>query len=155
MKLEIGNWKFGTGTTKQYLSLITDYRLLITCILLFASLSPASAQWLPGHDFVGKWVRSDGTYQLIVKSVKNDGTAEVLYLNPGSINVESATLKQEEKLLILTIVLRDEGYPGSTYELFYHPDKDLLVGYYRMPAQDQRFEVTFSPVKEEEEKSAK
>jgi len=103
---------------------------------------------------VGKWKRTDGNYELVVESVSHNGTAKARYLNPKSINVESATLKHEGDLVILIIVLRDEGYPGSTYELIHHPKENVLVGYYMIPSQEQRFEVSFTPIKKKEAKVA-
>ena len=130
--------------------LLNSLKILITAIFLLSSLSSASAQLLAGHEFVGKWKRSDGNYELIVESVSHDGTAKVRYLNPKPINVESAKLISKRDVITLTIVLRDTGYPGSTYELIHSPEKNMLVGYYTMPSQDQRFEVSFVPVKKKE-----
>ena len=54
------NWKLGTGKLVNYL------RLLIVSCLLLAFTSHVSAQLLLGHEFVGKWRRTDGGYQLVV-----------------------------------------------------------------------------------------
>ena len=103
---------------------------------------------------MGKWKRIDGNYELIVESVSHNGTAKVRYLNPRSINVESAKLISKRDVIVLTIVLRDQGYSGSTYELIYSREKNMLLGYYMMPTQDQRFEVSFAPVKKKETKAS-
>lgn len=97
-------------------------------------LQPSAAQ------YVGEWTRSDGTYQLQV--VEEDGSLVAKYLNPKSINVESTTLEKSENGLLMRIVLRDEGYPGSIYELEYIPQYRVLAGYYTIPGQ-QPSEVYF------------
>lgn len=97
-------------------------------------LQPSAAQ------YVGEWTRSDGTYKLQV--VEEDGSLVAKYLNPKSINVESTTLEKSENGLMMRIVLRDEGYPGSIYELEYIPQYRVLVGNYAIPGQ-QPSEVYF------------
>ena len=91
--------------------------------------------------FAGKWTRSDGTYKLEV--VEKEGSLEVKYLNPKPINVESSTLTKTEGGLVMRIVLRDEGYPGSIYELEYIPQYRVLVGYYTIRGQESS-EVYFT-----------
>lgn len=89
--------------------------------------------------FEGDWTRSDGTYRLVISV--NDGEIEAQYLNPESINVESVSLVESEvgseaKNLTLEVVLRDEGYPGSTYRLQYIPQYRVLAGSYTIPGQE-------------------
>jgi hypothetical protein len=43
----------------------------------------------------------------------------------------------------LFIKLQDKGYPGSTYNLYYYPKKDVLAGFYYQAAIGQTFEVIF------------
>ena len=42
------------------------------------------------------------------------------------------------------IELQDVGYPGSTYNLMYRPQQDILAGFYFQAAVKQTFEVVFS-----------
>jgi hypothetical protein len=39
--------------------------------------------------------------------------------------------------------LQDEGYPGCTYTLFYHPEEDVLAGSYYQAAVDRTYDVIF------------
>lgn len=84
--------------------------------------------------FAGEWTRSDGTYKLQV--AEEEGALVAKYLNPKSINVESTTLNETEGGLTMRVVLQDEGYPGSIYELEYIPQYRILLGYYTIPGQE-------------------
>lgn len=98
-------------------------------------------------DFVGEWLRQDGTYKLTV-AIDKEGKVTAKYFNPQPIKVESATFTGEGQKTTLTVVLRDEGYPGSTYELRYNSSYLILVGKYLMPQQRQQHDVYFTEVKE-------
>lgn len=97
-------------------------------------------------DFIGEWLRQDGTYKLSLSKGK-DGQIVAKYFNPKVIKVESAKFGEDEGRLVLTIVLRDEGYPGSTYQLFYDSSYRILVGGYLMPNSGQQHQVYFTAVK--------
>ena len=84
--------------------------------------------------FTGEWTRSDGTYKLQV--VEEEGALKAKYLNPKPINVESTTVNKAESGLVMRIVLRDEGYPGSIYDLEYIPQYRVLVGFSTIPGQE-------------------
>jgi hypothetical protein len=92
---------------------------------------------------VGRWLRPDGGYILEIRSFETDGKLEAYYFNPRSINVHQARVFRDNASLKLLVELRDAGYPGSTYALFYKPDKDILVGYYYQAGRQQYFEVLF------------
>jgi hypothetical protein len=98
-------------------------------------------------DFFGSWIRQDGTYRLkVIRDAAGKVTAT--YLNPDPIKVESATFTEKGGFVILEVVLRDEGYPGSTYELTYDASYRILVGEYLMPQSGQRHQVYFSRSKD-------
>jgi len=84
-------------------------------------------------DFNGVWLRADGTYRLEIKDAEIEDATVVKYFNPGVINVESAVMRGEEGEPSLTVVLRDEGYPGSTYQLSYFSQRGVLIGTYTRP----------------------
>ncbi len=126
--------------------------LLFVCAALSASLAHAAPKSYP-EDFAGTWQRADSAqYRLVIGKVAEIGPVKVSYLNPKPINVESATYSMQKDMLLLTIVLRDEGYPGSTYMLAYLPSEDALVGYYQMPQSGQTYNISFQRVKEEKAK---
>jgi len=85
--------------------------------------------------FAGNWTRSDGTYRLVL-AVDAAGEVTAKYFNPQPIQVESTALVAYEDVLVVKVVLRDQGYPGSTYELQYLPQFRLLVGRYTIPGQE-------------------
>ncbi len=98
-------------------------------------------------DFFGEWVRSDGTYRLTIEKTKTGKGVVAKYFNPKPINVESAEFHERDYNIILTIVLRDEGYPGSTYRLAFDSSYRILAGAYLMPQSGQQHEVYFEPAK--------
>jgi hypothetical protein len=84
-------------------------------------------------DFNGVWLRADGTYRLEIKDAEIEDATVVKYFNPGVINVESAVMSGEDGAPSLTVILRDEGYPGSTYQLSYFSQRGVLIGTYTRP----------------------
>lgn len=93
--------------------------------------------------FVGEWSRTDGSYVIRVRDVKPDGLLDAEYLNPKSINIAEANVSEWKGLKKLFIKLQDEGYPGSTYTLYYSPEKDALAGFYYQATRKETFEVVF------------
>jgi hypothetical protein len=97
-------------------------------------------------DFMGEWLRQDGTYKLKIE-IKKDGGVKVGYFNPKVINVESSEFIEQNGMIRLHITLRDEGYPGSKYELVFDASYRILAGNYAMPGTGQQHQVYFSKVK--------
>lgn len=90
-------------------------------------------------DFDGEWRRMDRRYRLEISAGESGEEPVVEYFNPKPIHVESAEFREEEGRIVLRVVLRDEGYPGSTYRLFFLPERQILLGSYegggRPPAE--------------------
>ncbi|MEM9398612.1 MAG: hypothetical protein AAF984_00240 [Verrucomicrobiota bacterium] len=122
----------------------------LTCSILTLCISCSRTETpLTPEVLIGKWSRPDGGYILEIKSLSEDGDAEAAYFNPKPIHVESAyTAKSKLGAPIIKVVLRDAGYPGSTYVLKYFKEHDQLVGTYSQPANSQSFNVYF--VRQEE-----
>jgi hypothetical protein len=68
---------------------------------------------------------------------------EATYHNPRPINVETAELRNKKGELSVYIELRDQGYPGSYYELIYNEEDDALTGKYFQATQQAFYEVGF------------
>jgi len=92
---------------------------------------------------IGEWVRPDGGYIVRVRNVNPDGSVDAEYFNPGKINIAEANVSLWKGLLRLFLKLQDKGYPGSTYTLYYYPEKDALTGFYYQAAIGQTYEVVF------------
>jgi hypothetical protein len=111
--------------------------------------SPASAA-APRPEFAklaGKWQRADGDYLLEIKGVDNAGTMQAAYFNPNPINVSRAAALSKDGGAKVFVELRDQDYPGCTYDLTYDPQSDQLYGEYFQAAMKQTFNVTFARVK--------
>jgi hypothetical protein len=92
---------------------------------------------------LGRWVRPDGGYILVIKNVRFDGSMEAHYLNPNPINVSDARVITESGKINIFVELRDVGYPGSNYLLTYDKDTDRLVGVYYHAILKQKFDIYF------------
>jgi uncharacterized protein (DUF2147 family) len=95
----------------------------------------------------GKWERPDGGYVLEIKGVDAAGTMQAAYFNPKPINVSRAAALYKDGAAKVFVELRDENYPGSTYNLTYDPQSDQLYGQYFQAALRQTFDVTFARMK--------
>jgi len=92
---------------------------------------------------IGEWIRPDGGYIIRVRGINLDSSVDAGYFNPGKINIAEANVSVWKGLVKLFIKLRDKGYPGSTYTLYYYAEKDALAGFYYQAAIGQTFKVVF------------
>jgi len=92
---------------------------------------------------IGRWVRPDGGYTLLIKTVNDDGSIDAAYFNPNPINVSKAQVSNESDKVNILVELRDIGYPGSYYTLVYDPDSDRLAGVYHHLVLKQNFDIYF------------
>lgn len=95
----------------------------------------------------GRWVRPDGGYVVLIKSVDPSGKMDATYLNPNPIKVSKAEVSRDGETLRVFLELRDAGYPGSTYTLTYEPRSDSLIGVYFQAVMQQKFNVVFQRAK--------
>jgi hypothetical protein len=95
----------------------------------------------------GRWLRPDGGYVLEIKSVAADGRLDAAYFNPRPIHVAEARASREGSTIKVTIELRDENYPGSTYNLGYDPQSDRLSGDYYQAVAREHYPIFFVRMK--------
>jgi hypothetical protein len=112
-----------------------------------ASSAPPSAT-VDARRLVGRWLRPDGDYVLEIAAAQEGGVLDARYFNPQPKHVGRAAWRREGEKLLVTVVLQDVNYPGSTYELVYLADADRLGGDYYQPALQQHFDVEFVRWKE-------
>ena len=116
---------------------------LMCAVQLIMSNVAFSAENADLKSFIGEWTRTDGGYVIHVRDVQPDGSVEVEYFNPKEIKIAEANVSEWKGMAKLFVKLQDEGYPGSTYTLYYYAEKDALAGFYYQAAINQRFEVVF------------
>jgi hypothetical protein len=92
---------------------------------------------------IGDWIRTDAPYQITISELNDDGRMKAAYFNPQSINVGSALWTSANGVFKVYIELRDENYPGSNYNLYYYPEKDILAGKYFQAVESLTYEVGF------------
>jgi hypothetical protein len=95
----------------------------------------------------GRWTRPDGGYVLEIKGVAADGRLDAAYFNPRPIHVAAARASREGSTIKVTIELRDENYPGSTYNLRFDPQSDRLSGDYYQAVARQHYPIFFVRMK--------
>ena len=121
---------------------------VLSVILIYTICLPVSG-WTDVNEtpdfnvIAGEWVRPDGGYVVHVKNIKPDGEVDVEYLNPSRINVAEAKVSIWKGLVKLFVKLEDEGYPGSTYTLYYYTEKDAFAGYYYQATMKKTYKVVF------------
>lgn len=116
----------------------------VSCmVLVFGLMTPALAGPHDLNVVNGKWARTDGDYTLLVRDAASGGSADVRYFNPGKIHVEESHASIHKGLVRLFVKLRDKGYPGSTYTLYYYEEKDALAGFYYQAAMGRTYKVIF------------
>jgi hypothetical protein len=91
----------------------------------------------------GSWVRPDGGYTIVIKSVKATGQLEAMYFNPNPLPFANAHAAKEGGTLRVSFELRAGGYDGSTYELVYDSASDRLKGIYYQAVAKQKFDIYF------------
>jgi len=95
----------------------------------------------------GRWIRPDGGYVLEIKGVAADGRLDAAYFNPRPIHVAEARASQNGATINVVIVLSDENYPGSTYNLVYDPLSDKLRGDYYQAVAQEHYQIFFERMK--------
>ena len=91
----------------------------------------------------GRWVRPDGGYGVVIRSVGADGQLEAMYFNPKGLPFSKAQASRDGQTLRVFLELQAGGYNGSTYELSYDPATDRLKGVYFQAVAKQRYEIYF------------
>lgn len=121
------------------------------------SIAPARSPSVPPdpQKLVGRWLRNDYDYMIVIRSVAPDGMMDAQYLNPQPIKVSRAEAKLQGGELSLLVELRDQGYPGSYYTLSYDPVGDNLYGVYHHLGRREDFDVAFFRFAEPEGKAAR
>jgi hypothetical protein len=119
------------------------FLILLFSLFVFTYDVPAKSNTADYQKLVGNWVRPDGNYTIHVRDVKPDGIVYAGYFNPGEIHVAESNASMWKGRVKLFIKLDDKGYPGSTYNLYYYPEKDAPAGFYCQALLKQTFEVVF------------
>lgn len=92
---------------------------------------------------IGRWVRTDGQYVIHVTKADDAGLLTATYSNPNLLPFWSAEARRENGVLRAMFELRVAGYGGSTYDLAYDPQRDVLTGVYHQAVSKQRYDVRF------------
>jgi hypothetical protein len=92
----------------------------------------------------GAWVRPDGGYTIVIRSIGPNGQLDAMYFNPNPLPFAKAQASRAGEKLRVFFELQAGGYGGSTYELTYEPATDRLAGIYYQAVAKQRFDVSFA-----------
>ena len=132
---------------RPYSAWIVEFRsvwaILIFILLTAGISSTSSGQQQQFNNILGEWIRMDGGYTIKINHILADGTVQAAYFNPASIHVSESRISMWKGMVRLFVKLQDQGYPGSTYTLFYYTEKDALAGFYYQAELNKTFEVVF------------
>jgi len=95
---------------------------------------------------LGRWVRPDGGYQVTIRGVGTAGKLDAAYANPSPLPFAKAEATMEGGTIKVFLELRAGGYNGSTYDLNYDPEADVLRGIYYQAVARQKYDVYFDRV---------
>jgi hypothetical protein len=106
--------------------------------------SPAKEKDDAGQErLLGRWLRSDGSYVIEIRSAASDGKMEVFYFNPNPVHVGHAEWQQKNNRFMVVVALSDVNYPGSTYTLEFLEGEDRMRGTYYQAVEKVSFDVEF------------
>lgn len=120
------------------------YAILLFVLFISTLVVHAETVTKTYEPLIGRWVRPDGGYVLVIEYIYEDGSLDALYLNPRSINVSKAQVSVQSGRIDIFVELRDVGYPGSYYTLRYEPKSDRLIGVYHQLVTQQNFDIYFA-----------
>lgn len=103
----------------------------------------AAARMISTDVLKGAWVRPDGGYVILIKSIALNGQLEAMYFNPNPLPFSKAQATQDGGTFRASLEIQAGGYSGSTYELTYDAASDQLKGIYYQAVMKQKFDVAF------------
>jgi len=142
----------GDGIGKASASLALGLMLTWVPIIAATAQGPAPVQNAPSpppaanadaEALQGAWVRPDGGYMIVIKSIGPNGQLEAMYFNLNPLPFAKAQASREGATLRVFFELQAGGYAGSTYELTYDPASKRLKGTYYQAVVKQKFDVYF------------
>jgi len=116
---------------------------LLGVLAAAALLAAGCADRTMARSLQGRWTRPDGGYVLEIKGVAADGRLDAAYFNPRPVHVAEARAFREGSTIKVTVELRDQNYPGSTYNLRFDPRTDRLDGDYYQAVARQHYPIFF------------
>jgi len=135
------------NTTNTFLKYIVLVLMVLITFSFTTNQTQPKAKSIDKNLLLGNWVRTDADYKIKITEVVNEGKLKAGYFNPKSINVAKASWTNTKGVLKIFIELRDENYPGSTYNLTYYPEKDMLSGKYFQAVARETYDVLFTRIK--------
>ena len=107
-----------------------------------------SAESDSGFDsLLGLWVRPDGGYMIAIRGIDSSGRLDAAYANPQQLPFAKAEASRDGNTIKVFLELRAGGYNGSTYNLTYDPEDDILKGVYYQAVAQQKYDIYFERAK--------
>ena len=120
---------------------------MLAVLVAAALLSAGCQDRTMARSLQGRWTRPDGGYVLEIKGVAADGRLDAAYFNPRPIRVAEARAVREGSTIKVYIELRDENYPGSTYNLRFDSQSGRLSGDYYQAVAREHYPIFFVRMK--------
>lgn len=131
------------ATNKRWIIPVFFIVIIIPAIW-FLFLNKASDFDRASNKLTDSWLRSDGTYTIEIKEVRQENNLIAFYFNPKPINVATAVWGVQDGKLNIQIGLNDVNYRGSSYNLTYDEKSGQLIGTYYLASTKQSYDVIFN-----------
>lgn len=124
--------------------IVVYFLFILIPVIYFFFLNKGSDQEQASKALTGKWLRSDGTYTIEIKDVRDENRLVAFYYNPNPINVVKAGWNIKDDIIEIYVEMNDVNYKGSNYKLTYDDQTDQLVGFYYQATLQQTYDVIFN-----------
>ena len=128
--------------------LVIYFLIILIPAIWFLFLNKGSDFDQASEKLTGNWLRADGPYTIEITSVQKEGVLEIAYFNPNPIQGGQGSWRMSDDKLRVFVVLNDNTYQGSTYELTYNERSKNLVGIFYQARVKQTFDVYFTKKKQ-------
>jgi len=109
--------------------------------------APAAESESGFDSLLGLWVRPDGGYMIAIRGIDSSGRLDAAYANPQQLPFAKAEASRDGNTIKVFLELRAGGYNGSTYNLTYDPEDDILKGVYYQAVAQQKYDIYFERAK--------
>jgi hypothetical protein len=115
-------------------------------IMWFFFLNKNGGEETVSEKLIGKWLRNDGVYSLEIKSVNENGTLDIAYFNPNSIELGRTEWMMYKGKLHVLVELKGP-YILSNYQLVYDEETKRLVGTFFQAIEQETYSIYFEKAK--------
>lgn len=133
------------NTRKKRILLLLAIVIFIP-IIWFFFLNEKGGEETVSEKLIGKWLRNEGSYTLEIKAVNEDGTLDVAYFNPKSVELGRTEWMMYKNKLHVLVELKGP-YVLSNYQLVYDEETKRLHGTFFQAVEQETYSIYFEKAK--------